>query len=283
LKTVEPYGLNNYAGNYNDCFCAINNTLYFSGYTFNEGWELWKTNGTDAGTILVKDILQGSGGEYPQLLTNVNGSLFFATSPGNRQLWKTDGTDAGTKLIIIFSGLGNTYFNERCVAAGKFFFNEDEELWVSDGIPDGTHHVIDNGLNGVTEVHNLVGAGNNVFFNGYTDQYSYELYTGDATQVITNLSVLNNTSGNEKMKSFTASLLNNPVNAVMNIQVQSSTQQTINLSVSNENGNLMSQQKFLVQKGITKLSANTASWQPGIYLVKLFNTAGDAINLSVMK
>ena len=45
------------------------------------GIELWKSDGTDAGTVLVKDIEPGSGGSYPGKLENsgqlLTASLFF--------------------------------------------------------------------------------------------------------------------------------------------------------------------------------------------------------------
>ena len=44
--------------------------------------ELWKSDGTAAGTVLVKDINPGSGGSYPGDLTDVNGTLFFTADDG---------------------------------------------------------------------------------------------------------------------------------------------------------------------------------------------------------
>jgi len=79
----------------------VNGTLYFSASTPTYGIEPWKSDGTAAGTQLVKDILPGSDGSGPTDLTNVNGTLFFAARDGvhGPELWKSDGTAAGTKLV----------------------------------------------------------------------------------------------------------------------------------------------------------------------------------------
>src|SRR5204863_2838820 len=65
------------------------------------GYELWKSDGTEAGTVLVKDINLGSEGSFPSSLTAVNGTLFFgAFDPTHGyELWKSDGTEAGTVLV----------------------------------------------------------------------------------------------------------------------------------------------------------------------------------------
>ena len=46
------------------------------------GFELWKSNGTAAGTVMVKDINPGKATSYPLFLTNVNGTLFFQANDG---------------------------------------------------------------------------------------------------------------------------------------------------------------------------------------------------------
>jgi ELWxxDGT repeat protein len=277
VKDIEPYGAINYGLNYNDYFCVANNILYMNASTATAGSELWKTNGTATGTKIVKDINIGSDGSNPTFLTNVNGGLFFTVY---NQLWKTDGTKANTVLIKELPGY---FFNERCASGGKFFFNKDQLLWVSDGTDAGTRQVSDNGLNGLSLITNLAAAGNNIFFNAYSDLYNYEMYSGDATKVVASPSAINNDMQIQKQASFTAAVLQNPVIASINLQVQSAMDQTINISVSNEQGNLVKQQKLIVTKGINKVNISVAGRQGGVYLVKLSNNTGDNVYLSVLK
>jgi ELWxxDGT repeat protein len=77
--------------------------VYFSAFSPTTGVELYKTNGTAAGTVAVKDINPGAGNSNPQELTNANSILFFAADdpnePGTRKLYKSNGTEAGTVLV----------------------------------------------------------------------------------------------------------------------------------------------------------------------------------------
>src|SRR5262249_23258823 len=59
----------------------VNGTLLFTADDGN-GSELWRSDGTAAGTVMVKDINPGSAGSYPSDLTNVNGTLYFAARDG---------------------------------------------------------------------------------------------------------------------------------------------------------------------------------------------------------
>src|SRR5207249_10641696 len=100
------------------------------------GDELWKSDGTEAGTVLVKDINPGPRGSEPSNLVDVNGTLFFTTdSTGG--LWKSDGTDTGTVPV----NKGASAYELVNVNGTLFFFSDGAqgpELWKSDGTEAGT-------------------------------------------------------------------------------------------------------------------------------------------------
>ena len=58
-------------------FTNVNNTVFFTANEAVSGRELWKSDGTDVGTVRVKDIQGGANGSNLFSLTNVNGTLFF--------------------------------------------------------------------------------------------------------------------------------------------------------------------------------------------------------------
>jgi ELWxxDGT repeat protein len=85
--------------------------LFFSASDGIHGVELWRSNGTAAGTQIVKDINPGSSGSYLFGLTNVRGVLYFPAIDGTHglELWRSDGTAGGTQLVAdIFSGSSNS-------------------------------------------------------------------------------------------------------------------------------------------------------------------------------
>lgn len=123
--------------------------VYFQGNTTATGKELWVTDGTDAGTTLVRDILIGTASSNPgDRFTIVNNQLFFTarTAVHGIELWKTDGTTAGTILVKdivpgITSSNGEGLF--KLTAAGNWLYfiartNSGEEVWKSDGTVAGT-------------------------------------------------------------------------------------------------------------------------------------------------
>jgi ELWxxDGT repeat protein len=129
----------------------VNGTLYFQCNDGSHGDELWKSDGTEAGTVLIKDINLGMiglapAGSYPENLTDVNGTLFFIATDGatGNELWKSDGTEAGTVLIKdIHPGAIGSYPSLLTNVNGTLSFSAVDgangyELWESDGTAAGT-------------------------------------------------------------------------------------------------------------------------------------------------
>ena len=65
--------------------------------------ELWQSDGTTGGTVLLKDINPGPGSSDPvtPFSANVEGEIFFSANDGEHgvELWESDGTAAGTVLV----------------------------------------------------------------------------------------------------------------------------------------------------------------------------------------
>ena len=101
VKTIYP------GGPYLFCctgLAKLDGAAYFSagGGGGPTGEELWRTDGTGAGTRLVKDIYPGTEGSWPAEITVLGGKLLFRATDGgpyDYALWESDGTAAGTKLV----------------------------------------------------------------------------------------------------------------------------------------------------------------------------------------
>jgi len=91
---------------------STGNTMFFGASGGSARYELYKTDGTAAGTKLVKDIYPGLGSSRPMYFVNYGGKTYFSAGAGDaigRELWQTDGTAAGTALVkdIRPGGLGS--------------------------------------------------------------------------------------------------------------------------------------------------------------------------------
>src|SRR5262249_8567418 len=74
--------------------------LFFTANDGTHGVELWRTDGTGAGTTMVVDLTNG-GGSHPAAPTNANGGLYFIRpyNGKNQEMLKSGGTAAGTILV----------------------------------------------------------------------------------------------------------------------------------------------------------------------------------------
>ena len=124
-------------------------TLYFKAYVQTYGTELWKSDGTAAGTVMVKDIYSGNQAGNPTGLTLVDNTLYFRAYDGTNgyELWKSDGTAAGTVMVKDINSGGHSYPGSFTGCSTVYFGADDGingyELWKSDGTAVGTVMVKD--------------------------------------------------------------------------------------------------------------------------------------------
>ena len=120
------------------------NILYFSAFDATNGKELWKTDGTPAGTVMIKDIKVGTGTSQSSGFCKIpSTTLFIAQSVGlESKLWKTNGTTVGTEQIPVAEPFYIVNQDMAKLGDKVIFFAHNTvdgyEPYVSDGTAAGT-------------------------------------------------------------------------------------------------------------------------------------------------
>jgi len=168
--------------------------FYFAAKTSSQGRELWKSDGTNNGTVMIKDINAGVNGSDPHDLTEFNGEVFFfasGPSPSGYAFWKTDGTSQGTTEVKdVFTIYASGYLAELTPFNGALYFsalNDDSKysIWKTDGTTAGTVQALDFTSNFAIE--NLYVGGGLLFLSAWASGSGYELYQTDGTSAGTML------------------------------------------------------------------------------------------------
>lgn len=133
-------------------FARIGNTVVFGANDASTAanTELWKTDGTSAGTLSVREIAPGigNGGFVGNRVIAVGNTAYFSGDDGKGvELWKTDGTADGTSMVIDLapsSGVGAAGSGATALAAlgnNLVFAASSEtsvEIFKTDGTSGGT-------------------------------------------------------------------------------------------------------------------------------------------------
>jgi ELWxxDGT repeat protein len=167
----------------------VNGTVFFRASNGTSGQELWRSDGTAAGTVLVKDMRPGSQGSYPFDFVNANGTLFFDAdgAVGGAELWRSDGTAAGTVLVKDINPTGASQPMLLTNVNGTVFFEANDgvhgwELWKSNGSAAGTMIVEDiNPGSNPSSPTDLVNFNGTLFFQANNGVHGAELWRSDGT------------------------------------------------------------------------------------------------------
>jgi ELWxxDGT repeat protein len=218
-------------------FFEFNGKLYFVAFQFTTtGGELWVTNGTTAGTTLIKDINPNTASSIPILVDAIIiGTKFYfpaTTSANGSELWGSNGTSGGTALVkdinpnaassnpflwlnyvggSVSGGPHHSLFN------GKIFLQANDgthgtELWITDGTATGTKLVKDirsGSASSLSMSLNYIYTTANVYFAADDGSSGVELWQSNGTAAGTKLVQNINPGSASSSPFFLYILLNN--------------------------------------------------------------------------
>lgn len=191
IKDINP-GINSSMINYNQKqeFTVIDNILYFYANDGVHGFELWRSDGTESGTYMIKDIKADTGvfndGSYPRYFTKLNNIIYFvANDISGTGLWSTNGTASGTVKILNLNDIRTlkTVNNKLMIFAATTVTNAGpNDLWISDGTAAGTNHIKSFAVNVDSDIRYSTILNNELYFVATSpESFNKAIYRTDGT------------------------------------------------------------------------------------------------------
>lgn len=178
VKDINPGTASSWGG-IPSAFVQANGVLFFFAEDATHGRELWKTDGTEAGTQLVKDIVAGANSTDVETLVASQAGAFFLVD--KTKLWFSDGSDAGT----IEAGSFPTGIASMVAATnGAFLVTKEPALYFSNGTVAGTIEIDNVTPSGIPW---LAPNGASVIFSGTNGTNGLEPWISDGTEAGTEM------------------------------------------------------------------------------------------------
>ena len=197
---------------------GANGNLFFAVDDGVIGRELWKSDGTEVGTQLVKDINLGEDGSSPDHMVSIGDIVYFSADDGvnGEELWKSDGTESGTQMVANISTGGNSSRPDQLtVLNGNIIFVANNgvtgrEPWLFDTVAESASLIKD-----VNDSPTQIGSnpnrftvlGSEIFFVADVPAHGREVWKTDGTEVGTVLVEDINTAGGNGQDSDPNSLV----------------------------------------------------------------------------
>lgn len=190
LPEIYP-GVNNGIGGSYLIEGVLSNCFIFSGNHPDYREEPYASDGTFAGTQLLKNIQTTGLGSFPSYLATIGNRLYFSGTLqfSDIEPWYSDGTTAGTLLLkdleptgyskpFEFTNIDNTNFYFRTLNSSN-----SRDIWKSDGTSAGTTKIVTGILSDKIQI------ANNILYFAKTDANGNELwkYDGSTASMVKNI------------------------------------------------------------------------------------------------
>jgi ELWxxDGT repeat protein len=178
-----------------DRMTPVGDNLYFNADDGVHGLEVWRSDGTELGTYMLKDANPGPEERANLEIVDMGAFRLFKTwtTTHGTELWRTDGTDEGTQLVTeILPGPQTSALNDLQRFGDIVLFSAYtqpyyEELWMSDGTAEGTTLLKE--INSSTVPPSIKGSSPREFivirdfvlFSATTNEFGTELWRTDGT------------------------------------------------------------------------------------------------------
>ncbi|MEJ0101584.1 MAG: ELWxxDGT repeat protein [Bacteroidota bacterium] len=248
---------------------VVDGILLFSATDGTNGTELWKSDGTTAGTVMIEDVEPGAGSSTPTAFVDLNGKLLvtFNTSAYGQELWLEGYHPIPIPLTLLqFKG---SILNDQALLEWKTAAEVDTKNFIIEKSSDGFYFYSigtvsafnQNGVHDYTfRDESLPGEGAVVY---------YRLKQVDIDERFTYSNVIRITVTNRRSS---ADLYPNPVKDVATLQVSIPHAETIGWELIDNSGKILQDQTLSLQQGKSYVTINTSGLIPGLYYIQVKST-----------
>lgn len=236
-----------------------NNFLFFPANDNVHGTELWRSDGTEAGTQIVIDLEPGLAGSINHMIASTSNNVFFSRNmPSGIIIFASDGTESGTVNLQKAGQLP-----DHIVVNNQFYFTSRDNtnfwaIWQSDGTLTGTTLLadIDGALDqtfGPSQYANVNGV---LFFRANDGIHGTELWK-----------IGFNTGTPERVTTSGISVFPNPASELFTLELPAGWPSSL-LRVFTAGG------REILQLPLANHSStiDCSTWTPGLYFLQVLTT-----------